>query len=65
MAAPGMMMVSGREAPFGILAMSMLTLSVIVLSLTGMMTFDLMRNIWSWDGAYTANSWIMDTILGK
>jgi excisionase family DNA binding protein len=64
-AAPGMMMVSGREAPFGILAMSMLTLSVIVLSVTGMMTFDLMRNIWSWDGAYTANSWIMDTILGK
>ncbi|HEV3343118.1 MAG TPA: helix-turn-helix domain-containing protein [Pirellulales bacterium] len=64
-AAPGMVMAPGREAPFGILAMSFLTLSVIVLSLTGMMTFDLMRNIWSWDGAYTANSWIMDTILGK
>jgi excisionase family DNA binding protein len=64
-AAPGMVMAPGREAPFGILAMTMLTLSVIVLSLTGMMTFDLMRNIWSWDGAYTANSWIMDQVLGK
>jgi excisionase family DNA binding protein len=64
-AAPGMVMAPGREAPFGILAMSMLTLSVIVLSLTGMMTFDLMRNIWSWEGAYTANSWIMDQILPK
>ncbi|HWB08851.1 MAG TPA: helix-turn-helix domain-containing protein [Pirellulales bacterium] len=65
LAAPGMVMAPGREAPFGILAMTMLTLSVIVLSLTGMMTFDLMRNIWSWDGAYTANSWIMDQVLPK
>jgi hypothetical protein len=65
-AAPGTMVLApGREAPYGILAMTLLTLSVIVLSLTGMMTFDLMRNIWSWDGAYTANSWIMDQIVGK
>lgn len=64
-AAPGgMMYAAGREQPYGILAMSLLTLSVIVLSLTGMMTFDLMRNIWSWDGAYTANSWLMDKLLG-
>jgi hypothetical protein len=33
--------------------------------LCGMVTFDLLRNMWSWDGPYAVNSWIMDMIVGK
>jgi excisionase family DNA binding protein len=42
-----------------------LTCCVLVLSLTGMMMFDLVRNVWSWDSAYPGNSLIMDTLLGS
>ena len=35
----------------------------LILSLTGIMMLDLMRNIWSWDTPYSFNSTIMDMIL--
>ena len=35
-----------------------------VLMFCGMMMYDLLRNIWSWQGAYPVNSGLMDTILG-
>ncbi|MCC6126189.1 MAG: helix-turn-helix domain-containing protein [Pirellulales bacterium] len=35
----------------------------ILLMLCGMMMYDMIRNIWSWDRAYTANSSLMDFIL--
>lgn len=41
-----------------------LALCLLIMSLTGMMMFDLVRNMWSWNGAYSANSSIMDAILG-
>jgi hypothetical protein len=63
MAPGGMVMASGREAPYSVLQILGLSACVLMLALTGMMTFDLMRNMWSWDGAYTANSAIMDKIL--
>lgn len=63
MAPGGMVLAPTRETRYGAVMMTLLTLSVVVLSLTGMMTFDLMRNMWSWDGAYSANSVIMDKIL--
>jgi len=36
---------------------------VIFLALCGMMTYDLARNMWSWDQPYAVNSSIMDTLL--
>jgi hypothetical protein len=35
----------------------------VLLLLCGMMLYDLMRNMWSWDGTYPVNSSLMDTIL--
>ena len=35
----------------------------IFLMLCGMMMYDMVRNIWSWDGTYSANSTLMDLIL--
>ena len=29
-----------------------------------MMMYDNLRNMWSWDGPYSVNSWLMDTIVG-
>jgi hypothetical protein len=37
---------------------------VIGLVLGGMMAYDLMRNMWSWDGPLNMNSSLMDTVLG-
>jgi hypothetical protein len=33
---------------------------VLVLAVTGMLMTDLIRNIWTWDEAYTASTPIMD-----
>ena len=35
-----------------------------LLMLCGMMMYDMLRNMWSWEGAYSVNSGLMDTILG-
>lgn len=37
---------------------------VFFLTLTGMMMFDLIKNMWSWDGPYAMNSAMMDFVLG-
>ncbi|MBI3461804.1 MAG: helix-turn-helix domain-containing protein [Planctomycetes bacterium] len=37
---------------------------VFFLTLTGMMMFDLIKNMWSWDGPYALNSAMMDFVLG-
>jgi hypothetical protein len=50
------------EAPFSTANVMILAVCVLLLGLCGMMTFDLMRNMWSWDGPYTANSSIMESL---
>jgi hypothetical protein len=50
------------EAPFGLFAMIGLTCCVLLLVLSGMMAYDLMRNMWSWNAAYAVNSWLMDML---
>ncbi|HVA44829.1 MAG TPA: helix-turn-helix domain-containing protein [Pirellulales bacterium] len=62
--APGMVMASAREAPYSVWQVLGLSTCVLLLAMCGMMTYDLMRNMWSWEGAYTANSTLMDAILG-
>lgn len=59
MAAPSVV-----EAPFSVWNVLFLSLCAFLLMLCGMMLYDLMRNMWSWDGTYSVNSSLMDTILG-
>lgn len=58
---PGAM---GREAPYSLWNVLSLTACSLILCLTGIMMFDLIRNMWSWDSPYGFNSTLMDTILG-
>lgn len=61
---PGMVMAPATaESPYGALAMTFLSLGTVLLALTGMMIFDVVRNIWSFDSPYASNSFLMDTIL--
>ena len=52
------------EAPFSIWNILFLSLCTVLLLLCGMMLYDLIRNMWSWNGAYSINSSLMDMILG-
>ncbi len=67
-AAPGVPLAPGAvplpEAPYGLGVMAGLSGCVVLLVLSGMMAFDLVRNMWSWDGAYGLSSSLMDMILG-
>ena len=51
------------EAPYSGLQIAGLVACVVLLMLCGMMTYDLLRNMWSWEGPYTVNSSLMDAIL--
>jgi len=57
-------MAAPAEAPFSGANVAILAVCVVLLLLCGMMTFDLMRNMWSWDGPYNVNSSIMESIGG-
>jgi hypothetical protein len=52
------------EAPYSIWNVLCLGLCMLFLVLTGMMCYDLLRHMWSWDQPYTVNSSLMDAILG-
>jgi hypothetical protein len=51
------------DAPFSGWNVGSLVLCSLLLMFCGMFLYDLMRNIWSWDGPYTVNSSMMDMIL--
>jgi hypothetical protein len=51
------------EAPWGGLEMTFLILGALLLLLTGMMMFDLMRNLGAWGAPMSVNKTLMDTIL--
>ena len=42
---------------------AMLCMIMLFMILCGMFAFDLVRNMWSWNGAYSVNSSLMDMIL--
>jgi len=52
-----------REANYSGLNITSLMLCIVLLILCGVFALDLLRNMWSWNGSYPLNSWIMDTIL--
>lgn len=53
----------GTEANFSGLQILSLGFCAILLVICGMFMIDLMRNMWSWEGTFSANSTIMDSIL--
>jgi excisionase family DNA binding protein len=55
---------SAFEAPYSGWQIAGLASCAVLLMLCGMMMYDNMRNMWSWDGAYTINSSIMDLVVG-
>lgn len=63
MAAPGLAPPALPEAPYTIWNVLSLGLCLVILAITGMMMFDLIRNIWSWDSETVLSSPIMDAII--
>jgi len=63
---PGMVVVP-KEAPFGLFAIVGLTACTLMMVMGGVMMFDLVRNIWSWDAGNTTGftSALMDSMLGR
>jgi len=62
---PMMMPMQGPpQAQHSGFTISFLVLSFLVLALTGMMMFEMIRDIWSWDGPSAASTKIMDGIIG-
>ena len=53
------------EAPYTTLNILGLIFCTIILFIVGMMMYDLMRNMWSWNQPTPVNSWLMDLILGR
>ena len=52
------------QATYSVLNIVSLSGCIIILTVTGIMMFDLMRNMWSWDSPYYVSSTLMDFILG-
>jgi len=53
-----------RESQFSVWQIVSLSSCILILTLTGMMMFDLTQNMWSWGGTTPLTSSIMDGILG-
>jgi hypothetical protein len=56
----GAMLAAAPEVPYSIWNVLSLLGIVVVLSLTGMLMTDLVRNMWTWDEPYTASTPVMD-----
>lgn len=52
------------EAPYSGLQITALAVTLVLLILCGWMSYDLLRNMWSWNAAYPVNSALMDLIVG-
>jgi excisionase family DNA binding protein len=61
---PMMMVPATPQAQHSGFSISFLVLSFLVMALTGMMMFEMIRDIWTWDGPGTAAATIMDGIIG-
>ena len=51
------------ETTFTLWNIASLVMCAVMLMLIGMFTYDLLRNMWSWNGPYSINSSMMDGIL--
>lgn len=53
---------AGADTPFSLANVLALAGCVMLLGLCGMMTYDLLRNIWSWDGVARPNSMLLQVL---
>ncbi len=53
----------GVETPYPVWVVLLMGICLLFLALCGMMMYDLMRNMWSWNAPYSVNSTIMDAIM--
>jgi excisionase family DNA binding protein len=60
-AAPAM---AAAETPYPVWVVLLMGTCTVFLALCGMMMYDLVRNMWSWNEPYKVNSAIMDAIMG-
>ena len=51
------------EAPYSPWNVLSLFLCIVLLAVSGMLVYDLVRQIWSWEGVHPVNSGLMDAIL--
>ncbi len=61
--APGLMQQALPETPYSVWNVLGLICVLLFLSVCGVMMYDLVRHIWSWDQPYALNSSIMDAII--
>ena len=55
--------VGKKDKPYTILNVISLFLCIVLLTMTLIMSIDLVRNMWSWQGTYQINSTLMDWLL--
>jgi hypothetical protein len=55
--------VSTVETPFSVYNVVGLSLCIVMLGLSGMMVYDLLRNMWSWDEVSPMNSSLLESVL--
>lgn len=58
-----MMQPAVPEAPYSVWNVLSLFVCIALLCFTGMMMYDVVRQIWSWDGAHPVNSGMMDAFI--
>jgi hypothetical protein len=63
-AAAGQTPIVVGETPYPVWVVLLMGFCLLFLALCGMMMYDLVRNMWSWNGPYPVNSTIMDAIMG-
>jgi hypothetical protein len=63
-AAAGPVPIMVGETPYPVWVVLLMGFCVLFLALCGMMMYDLVRNMWSWNAPYPVNSTIMDAIMG-
>lgn len=63
-AAPVAVPLGGRESAFTALQVTSLGICWMLLAVSGMMAYDLLRNMWAWQGPYSVNSPLIDFLSG-
>ena len=53
-----------RELPYSVWNLLSLFLCIVLLAVSGMLIYDLVRQVWSWEGVHPVNSGLMDAIIG-
>jgi hypothetical protein len=56
---------AGPDTAFGVGSVVTLVVCTVFMGLAGVMMYDIIRNMWSWDTPYSFNSTLMDMILGR